>query len=78
MIDFFSDSPLTNTGLPPLADMLAAMSPPDHHVGDVIVMVNGFHVWKRRAELAKNEGYVAFFGGDYRTVLEPDDPRVAQ
>lgn len=78
MSDFFSDSELTATGLPPLGDVLAAFVRPERHAGDVIVVVNGFHVWKPRADLAEDEGFVAFFGGDYRAVLEPDDPRIAR
>lgn len=70
------NSELQDTRVPSLADLRARLVPPAGHEADIIVLVNGHRVWKRRADLAPGEPYIAFFGGDYSAVLEPDDPRV--
>jgi hypothetical protein len=49
---------------------------PQSHANDVVITINGFLVWKPRAQLLPDEQFVAFFSGDYREVLEPDDPRL--
>ena len=76
MSDFFSDDQLIDTRIPSLKEIRARSCPPDAHEGDVIVIVNGFWTWRTRALMAQNDEYVPFFGGDYRDVLEPDDPRL--
>ncbi|MES2262111.1 MAG: hypothetical protein V4724_26620 [Pseudomonadota bacterium] len=56
-------------------EFLACFAPPPEHADDMVIMVKGLPVWKRRADIDGSEGAV-FFDGDYRDVLEPDDPRV--
>lgn len=67
---------LQDTRVPTLDELRARLLPPAGHEDDVVVIVNGHRVWKRRADLARGEPFIAFFGGDYSAVLEPDDPRV--
>jgi hypothetical protein len=56
-------------------EFLARFTPPPAHVGDAIVEIGGFVVWRKQEDLDGTEG-VVFFDGDYRDVLEPDDPRL--
>lgn len=70
------DSELQDTHVPSVDELRARQLPPAGHESDVIVLVNGHRVWKKRAALAKGEPFIAFFGGDYSTVLEPGDPRI--
>lgn len=71
------NSALQDTHVPSVDELRARLLPPPGHENDVIVLVNGHRVWKKRAELAAGESFIPFFGGDYSTVLEPDDPRIA-
>jgi len=70
------NSDLQATHVPSVEELRARFLPPAGHESDVIVLVNGHRVWKKRADLAAGESFIAFFGGDYSTVLEPDDPRI--
>lgn len=67
---------IIDTEMPSLTSFLARFVCPDEHLNDVIVLVNDYHVWKPRSELKPDEPFVAFFSGDYREVLEPEDPRL--
>ncbi|MBY0238122.1 MAG: hypothetical protein K2X55_02300 [Burkholderiaceae bacterium] len=68
------NSDLQDTHVPTLDQLRARLLPPTGHENDVIVMVNGHRVWKARADLARGEAFIPFFGGDYSAVLEPGDP----
>jgi hypothetical protein len=70
------NSDLQASRIPSVEELRARLLPPAGHEGDVVVLVNGHHVWKKRAELSKGESFIAFFGGDYSKVLEPDDPKI--
>ena len=70
------NSDLQDTRVPTLVDLRARLLPPAGRETDVVVEMNGHRVWKRRADLAPGEQFIAFFGGDYSTVLEADDPKV--
>lgn len=70
------NSDLQATHVPSIEELRARFLPPPAHSGDVIVLVNGHRVWKKRADLGTGEPFIAFFGGDYGAVLEPGDPRV--
>lgn len=66
------------TGMPTLEEVRARSVKPQQHLADVIVVINGHYVWRRREQLRPDERFAAFFDGDYCSVLEPDDPRVAR
>jgi len=70
------NSDLQDTRVPTMVQLRARLLPPPGHEKDVVVEVNGHRVWKRRIDLAPGEQYIAFFGGDYSSVLEADDPKV--
>ena len=70
------NSDLQDASVPTLASLRARLLPPAGREKHVVVEKNGYRVWKRRVDLAPGEQYIAFFGGDYSTVLEADDPRV--
>jgi hypothetical protein len=70
------NSDLQATSVPSVDELRARLLPPPGHESDVVVMVNGHRVWKKRADLAAGEAYIAFFGGDHSAVLEPDDPKI--
>lgn len=76
MSDFFNDDLLVDTRIPSIEEIRARSCPPENHRGDVIILINGLHTWKKRSELKPDEPYVPFFGGDFSTVLEPGDPRL--
>lgn len=56
-------------------EFMARFAPPPAHADDVVVQVGSKYVWRKRVDLDGTEG-VVFFDGDYRDVLEPDDPRL--
>jgi hypothetical protein len=56
-------------------EFLARFKPPPAHVGDAIVEIGGFVVWRTPADLDGTEG-ILFFDGDYRDILEPEDRRL--
>ncbi|MYM81093.1 hypothetical protein GTP44_03845 [Duganella sp. FT50W] len=70
------NSELQATRVPSVEELRARFLPPPGHSGDVIVLVNGHRVWKKRTDLGVGEPFIAFFGGDYSAVLEPDDPKI--
>jgi hypothetical protein len=71
------NSDLQATSVPSVDELRARLLPPPGHEGDVVALVNGHRVWKKRVDLAAGEPYIPFFGGDCSAVLKPDDPRIA-
>lgn len=76
MSTFYTDDILVDTQIPSAEEIIARSCAPAAHKGDVVILVKGLHVWKKRADLKPDEPFIPFFGGDFRTVLEPDDPRL--
>lgn len=64
-----------DTHMPSLEEVRARSMPPPGHEHDFVACVGDFLYWKPRAEVDGTEG-LTFFDGDYRDVLEADDPKV--
>lgn len=64
-----------DTVMPTLEEVIARSTAPAAHANNVIVSVGVLVYWKARTDLDGTEG-VTFFDGDYRDVLEPNDPRI--
>lgn len=74
---FFDDQPLDGAILPSTEEMSARMFPPKGYEDCFVVQVGEHLTWKRKADLADDD-MIAFFDGDCRDVLLPDDPRLAK
>lgn len=70
------NSELQATRVPSVEELRARLLPPPGHEDDVVVLIDGHRVWKKRADLAAGEPFIAFFGGDYSAVLESGDPKI--
>jgi hypothetical protein len=73
---FFDSQPQGANALLDAEELHARVSPPPGYEGCVVVQRGPHLVWQRRDALSDDDEIV-FFDGDCRTVLTPDDARLA-